>query len=283
MNIEEYAELLETKEWQEKREAILKRDDYTCQKCGHRGFSFRSFKISGFRELEMLLEGWTVEGNSIVQYLKNIKWSIGKYTPMLSFERKYLRDSRWLISFKDNKKNIFSYVSDNVLLPPSYLKCEFKDLGICNKENNISKFIGLYAFKLNYNSFNNYVKIFKDKGDIVILINDKLFVLRTNNRYDVFRYRALNFKTLHIHHKYYIEDKFPWEYDNDALITLCSDCHSETHEKEKTPLFDKYGNFLIPDLPICDRCYGRGELPQYKYYMNGVCFKCCGSGVLNIK
>lgn len=41
MNIEEYAELLDRKEWKNKRESILKRDDYTCQKCGRRGFSFR--------------------------------------------------------------------------------------------------------------------------------------------------------------------------------------------------------------------------------------------------
>lgn len=32
-------------------------------------------------------------------------------------------------------------------------------------------------------------------------------------------------KTLHVHHKYYIFKKDPWEYPDDLLITLCEDCH----------------------------------------------------------
>lgn len=35
--------------------------------------------------------------------------------------------------------------------------------------------------------------------------------------------------TLHVHHRYYETGKEPWEYDNNALVTLCSECHeSET-------------------------------------------------------
>ncbi len=31
--------------------------------------------------------------------------------------------------------------------------------------------------------------------------------------------------TLHVHHKYYEKGKKPWEYPDEALITLCEDCH----------------------------------------------------------
>ena len=31
--------------------------------------------------------------------------------------------------------------------------------------------------------------------------------------------------TMHVHHKYYIPGKKPWEYPNKALITLCELCH----------------------------------------------------------
>lgn len=34
-------------------------------------------------------------------------------------------------------------------------------------------------------------------------------------------------KTLHIHHRYYIKNREPWEYPMDALVTLCKDCHKE--------------------------------------------------------
>lgn len=32
-------------------------------------------------------------------------------------------------------------------------------------------------------------------------------------------------KTLHVHHRFYISGRMPWEYLNSALLTLCEDCH----------------------------------------------------------
>lgn len=281
MNLEEYAELLERKEWKDKRESILKRDDYTCQKCGRRGFSFRSFKISGYSEFNDFMKGWTIDDIPVVEYLKNIEWKGNEYLPMLSVEKKFYKNNRRLISFNTDDKNTYSFITDDLLLHPFYLKYEQKELRIINKERDLSSSIDLIAFKLrrNHTLSSNYIKIFQDKGDISILIGDKLFVFRTS-KYGVFRYRALNFSTLHVHHKYYIEDRYPWEYDDSALITLCSDCHSEIHKQENTPLLSADGETIISDLPVCDRCCGRGELPQYKYYMNGVCFKCHGAGVI---
>lgn len=34
-------------------------------------------------------------------------------------------------------------------------------------------------------------------------------------------------KTLHLHHKYYRPKTVIWDYPDDALVTLCEDCHSE--------------------------------------------------------
>ena len=89
MNIEEYVELLERKEWKDKRESILKRDNYTCQKCGRRRFSFRSFKISGYSEFNDFMKGWTIDDIPVVEYLKNIEWKDNEYLPMLSVEKKF--------------------------------------------------------------------------------------------------------------------------------------------------------------------------------------------------
>lgn len=285
MNIEEYAELLDRKEWKNKRESILKRDDYTCQKCGRRGFSFRSFKISGYSELNNLMKGWTIEDVPVVEYFKKIEWEGDEYFPMLSVEKKSYRNNRKLISFyiNDSDKNKFSFIIDDEShFYPCYIKYEQNELKIDNKETGSSFFVDLIAFKLRRTTFTlscNYIKIFEDKGDISILIADKLFVFRTS-KYGIFRYRAMNFVTLHVHHRYYIEDRCPWEYDDDILITLCSDCHAEVHNLETTPLLSETGRVIYSDLPICDRCGGRGELPQYKYYMNGICFKCHGTGVI---
>ena len=37
-----------------------------------------------------------------------------------------------------------------------------------------------------------------------------------------------------VHHKFYLKDKEPWEYNELSLITLCEDCHKSIHEFEKT-------------------------------------------------
>lgn len=44
---------------------------------------------------------------------------------------------------------------------------------------------------------------------------------------------------LHIHHKYYLNNYNAWEYLNDALITLCKDCHKNLHNnlKDKERVF----------------------------------------------
>lgn len=36
--------------------------------------------------------------------------------------------------------------------------------------------------------------------------------------------------TLNVHHKYYEEGKEVWEYPDEALITICGDCHEYGHE-----------------------------------------------------
>jgi len=35
--------------------------------------------------------------------------------------------------------------------------------------------------------------------------------------------------TLHVHHKKYIYGRKPWEYKNEALVTLCENCHKKEH------------------------------------------------------
>lgn len=83
---------------------------------------------------------------------------------------------------------------------------------------------------------------------------------------------------LNIHHKRYILNRNPWEYDNVDLITLCSECHTKRHESEKILLYNEHGN-IIKELIKCDRCNGSGSLPQYHYVQNGICFKCWGAGI----
>ncbi len=86
-------------------------------------------------------------------------------------------------------------------------------------------------------------------------------------------------KGLNVHHNYYIMGNKPWEYANDALITLCQDCHCKRHNDAKVPLYTN-NHHLIKYLIPCSRCDGSGYLPQYNHVENGICFKCGGEGVV---
>lgn len=82
---------------------------------------------------------------------------------------------------------------------------------------------------------------------------------------------------LHVHHRYYIEGVWPWQYPQEALVTLCNWCHAELHANEKVPYYRHENNQLIEwNLTPCSRCNGAGFLPQYHYVEDGICFRCHG-------
>ena len=101
---------------------------------------------------------------------------------------------------------------------------------------------------------------------------------------------------LEIHHKYYIHSSLPWNYNDEALITLCNWCHRETHETgAPIPVFPtqaardevlrkvaglKQKAFYYTS---CSKCGGSGDIPSYKHVEGGVCFRCGGSGYDELK
>ena len=82
---------------------------------------------------------------------------------------------------------------------------------------------------------------------------------------------------LEVHHKYYVWNKLPWEYQIDALITLCDECHEKEHIKQPVVYAD--GSLRqIKHLESCYRCNGKGHIKEYKHVQNGICFACGGLG-----
>lgn len=83
---------------------------------------------------------------------------------------------------------------------------------------------------------------------------------------------------LQVHHKLYIKGKFPWEYENDNLITLCNWCHFELHQKQQIPVYKELNSKLVKSkLTVCSRCNGAGFFPEYKHVIDGICFRCNGA------
>lgn len=86
----------------------------------------------------------------------------------------------------------------------------------------------------------------------------------------------------HVHHKYYLKDKMPWEITESSLQTLCKKCHNDAHDQKAIKIFRMQGNQFIEvaaDYDNCPRCNGSGYLPEYSHVQGGICFRCRGNFV----
>ena len=79
----------------------------------------------------------------------------------------------------------------------------------------------------------------------------------------------------HVHHTYYIFNNAPWEYPDEALITLCGFCHFELHKSVVIQWVD--ANNIFRNLTPCSRCNGAGGFPEYSHVQGGKCFQCNGA------
>jgi len=86
---------------------------------------------------------------------------------------------------------------------------------------------------------------------------------------------------LEVHHKYYIQEKLPWDYELDALETLCNECHEEYHRNNEILVYEEInGQLFNIDANPCPRCSGSGTLSQYVHVDNGVGYRCHGVGYI---
>ena len=120
------------------------------------------------------------------------------------------------------------------------------------REENEKEFIALGLFTVEIDTNNQIGKI----------VNEKKLI----------KFNWYNLKVLHVHHRYYREGWYPWEYPDDALTTLCWKCHETLHNNVTVKYLDKDGNEKSGLTP-CSRCYGAGWFPEYKHIEAGVCFR----------
>lgn len=147
-----------------------------------------------------------------------------------------------------------------------------RDLRICTrcKRKESEKLKGVY-----YRSLSEEEILQSQKEIDVDLLGDGSFVIKSKTP------RIVAEPTdspiiLHVHHKYYVFGDAPWEYPDEAVVTLCHECHFEVHSKNRITV---YADETLRDrltLTTCPRCLGTGFLKQYYYHQNGICFKCGG-------
>lgn len=289
-----YNELLAQESWYEKCIEILHRDQYRCQKCGVLGYHNNAYyECKTADELDRFLNGILIKDDKPSVFIDKIK----ENEVLHDFYVFPIRNDETIADLSIGGNYLYDlHITTNIRIPaftltiPMISKSRIKG-NLCkgshfNKEEQAIKlppelqlrFIKGRYFVFSNSYCDNYVVRIEKRDTPTIIFSicyqDCIILLYLDSENN-------SPKSLNVHHKYYINGKNPWEYDNEALVTLCEDCHCDIHKSAKTPVYkESYGKQIMRYAEICDRCGGGGYLPQYRHVEGGICFKCWGEGVI---
>lgn len=239
-----YRELLESKEWREKRETILDRDEHKCSLCKNLKLTSNLIESSAYFFNQ-------IESFKLYKIREPIFNEINKYT---------IRNLFVNINTKSNQdmQVYYSLINEKVKLVAARPLHKYEGIKqiISKIENDINKEAKLLMYS--------------------IVLNLPLENLIENLNQDFSKISWIIVKGLHVHHKYYQLGKKPWEYPSNSLTTLCWICHEEIHKNAKVPFLNEEGVELDKITP-CLRCYGAGYFPEYLHIDEGICFRCNGA------
>ncbi|MBK7212937.1 MAG: hypothetical protein IPH88_06500 [Bacteroidales bacterium] len=241
-----YQDYLESQEWKVKRNHIIHRDNQTCEQCGNKVLlkDHLCGKLSFDRVNEEKYAEYFLSHNSIrYKYYLPISLNLPQAPLFVLF--KIINDhilvltARQYNPIEDLLRKLFLYTNQDESTLRDIVK---SSLGYSDIETD----------NLIYNWSKPYL----------FNASDWLFV-----------------GGLNVHHEYYQDGKLPWEYPDESLHTLCSECHLIHHQNHPIEHRDTLGNKIGFFAP-CIRCNGTGYLPEFHYYQNGICFTCNGLGYL---
>ena len=287
-----YIELLQQNEWHQKCQEILDRDKFQCQDCGCLGFHSHGYTIlRTLHDVDNLLRDWRFKDVLFSEYIDNISIRDLPQMEVVEIRKEFQNDSvicfslfpsvQWFFDYGNTPMGFIdqfnSYESILSSKKIRYFQTRIRSLHDSNKYGwllyfEFSQVMANQTFMtIQYNSGYRMDEAIYDSFLISVTTRNKLIALR-------FYPGTFNMKGLNIHHNYYIHGRKPWEYPNDALVTLCEICHKKRHEKGAIYLLDLNHNYF-KDLCKCGKCSGSGYLPQYWYRDNGICYECGGEGI----
>lgn len=253
-----YYELLNRPEWRAKRDKILCRDKYTCQRCGLKktlnGLNTQVFRLKG----DIIL-------NDVLKLNNSLKIAYFDYDG----HKIFVKTESNIYNINEKQHLFLNWNLRNPTAPN--LNVNFS----MNKESPS-------FFELNKNTINlSFIQLLKDKKKSIINFNqidiEGFYILSLQKAYENFKCEHL-----HVHHKCYRENVAIWDQDETEYITLCNVCHLIIHTTHNIPFYNENGiDFHL--LEPCTRCNGQGYIPYYKHIQNGICFDCMGSGMINPK
>ena len=256
-----YQAKLNTEEWHIKRREIIKRDGYLCQDCG-----------CGMTHKIKLADGTTILINvdSRLRIREKDIYANSDYT-LLGFIK------------KQGLKNIVEHRIEGY---PGYVLTDKEGIIAISNIPKTMKFSNVqlrnYRIVRLRNNYSDFYLIYDKKTCPELLLRKKRFPYLNIEEFTKKRSNKIPKYTLslQVHHKYYVLGNEPWEYNNEALVTLCNECHEARHNNEDIPVYgiECGGLQIYPDYHVCYKCGGEGYFPEWEHIEDGICFNCWGSG-----
>jgi len=108
---------------------------------------------------------------------------------------------------------------------------------------------------------------------------NKLGLPKLDTRYNRLKHPVV----FHLHHTYYVRRTLPWEYPDSCFEVLCEPCHKRVHKEKTILMYASHQLGASQHLTACYKCGGTGYLPEFDYYLDGICFECNGVGFEELK
>lgn len=254
-----YNKLLNTKEWQNKRNHILSINGHQCARCGARSdnqFQSHTFKLP-FDSLE----------NVTFEFLNNSVYNNTNFILVNGKEANLPHLCRTKISSIESQVNYSIIINKVDSSLPSF---PFDGSNYLESQKDLKK--------LNYFLHNNTkkeIEKFCNLDKLVSVDTEAIYFIKEQEEY---RYLK-NFKNLHVHHKCYRKNKEIWNQNDEEYAVLCNVCHQVVHENQVIPFYDSNNRIIQMGKP-CFKCNGKGKIEAYQHIDNGVCYQCRGSGFL---
>ena len=198
-----YAKLLESDEWLEKRNYIVKRDSNVCQRCQN------------------------------ISYLNN-----EEFTLMLGKLKKTPKG--FFLILETQEQDIPRKIdnSDNLIINKAYFSIVTNNNPV---EINNHQIISIFSIDSTNLKAKNLIKdiLVNSNYKKSVFLKDKLQNFIGENLNSIIWKMT---KYLNVHHEFYQIGKKPWEYKNDSLVTVCQPCHKKIHQEEVIYLRDEKGN-----------------------------------------
>lgn len=282
-----YIDLLNKEEWFERCNDILQRDKFCCQDCGQIGYHNMNcdIELESLDELSNLLDNNNLLDISVAEIFDKINNFHHPKDTLKVIPSKLLKE-------KPDCK-VYSFLPGG---GTHFFKNPlFQEEVVFSSEIDMDEERACDAFYFRFGR----IRIFEFQSNLVQ--NCRLNIYRNISghyfgskcNYILYYFFTITYKNvivsirsnkeikpLNIHHLYYVKNYKPWEYDDNALITLCADCHKKRH-KTNVPIYNSVSmTNLIGYAKICPKCKGLGFIPEYAHVENGICFMCGGEGVV---